>query len=72
MLTADFPRELVTSTDAYLGLSFEVTSRLGERSGGTDLGLQVVTHWRCGFGPLGKIVELATSTLVRRGRSSRT
>ncbi len=59
VLTADFPRELVTSTDAYLGLSFEVTSRLGVRSGGTDLQLRVVTHWPRGLGPVVKIVELA-------------
>ena len=59
VLTADVPRELVTSTDAYFGLRFEVTSRLGERSGGTDLQLRVATRWRRGFGPVAKIVELA-------------
>ena len=58
VLTADVPRELVTWTDAYFGLKFEVTSRLSGRSGGTDLQLRVATHWRRGFGPVGKIVEL--------------
>ena len=37
VLTAEVPRELVTRTDAYFGLQFEVTSRLSGRSGGTDL-----------------------------------
>jgi len=56
---SDTGRELVTSTDAYVGLRFEVTSRLTERSGGTDLGLRVVTHWPRGLAPFGKLVELA-------------
>ncbi len=59
VLTADVPRELVTSTAAYFGLQFEVTSRLSRRSGGTDLQLRAATHWRRGFGPVAKIVELA-------------
>ena len=59
VLTAEAPRLLVTSTDAYFGLRFEVTSRLSERSGGTDLQLHVATHWRRGLGPLARIVELA-------------
>jgi uncharacterized protein YndB with AHSA1/START domain len=59
VLTADAPRELVTWTDAYLGLQFEVASRLIERSGGTDLRLRATTHWRRGLGPVGRIVELA-------------
>ena len=46
VLAADVPHSLVTTTDAYLGLSFEVSSRLSERSGGTDLALHVATHWR--------------------------
>ena len=58
VLTADVPHELLTTTDAYFGLKFEVTSRLSERSGGTDLRLRVATRWRRGFGPVGKIAEL--------------
>ena len=59
VLSADPPRELVTRTDAYLGLSVGVTSRLIGRGGGTDLRLHAVTHWRRGLGPVAKIVELA-------------
>jgi uncharacterized protein YndB with AHSA1/START domain len=59
VLTSDVPHELVTSTDAYLGLRFEVTSRLSERSGGTDLQLRVATRWRRGLGPVAKLVERA-------------
>ena len=59
VLAADAARRLVTSTDAYLGLRFEVISRLSERSGGTDLQLHVETHWRRGLGPVARIVELA-------------
>jgi uncharacterized protein YndB with AHSA1/START domain len=59
VLTAEVPRELVTRTDAYFGLQFEVTSRLSGRSGGTDLQLRAATHWRRRLGPVAKIVELA-------------
>ena len=59
MLTADVPRELVTRTDAYLGLRFVVASRLSERAGGTDLQLRVTTQWRRGFAPIARIVERA-------------
>ena len=57
VLTAEVPYELVTRTDAYLGLQFEVTSRLRGSSGGTDLHLRVQTHWRRGLGPVAKIAE---------------
>ena len=59
VLTADAPHELVTSTDAYLGLEFEVVSRLSARSGGTDLQLRVSTHWRRRLGPVATLIELA-------------
>jgi uncharacterized protein YndB with AHSA1/START domain len=59
VLSAEQPRELVTTSDAYLGLQLEVTSLLTARSGGTDLQLHVVTRWRRGLGPVGKLVELA-------------
>ena len=59
VLTADAPRELVTRTDAYLGLRFVVASRLSERAGGTDLQLRVTTQWRRGFAPIARIVERA-------------
>jgi uncharacterized protein YndB with AHSA1/START domain len=59
VLAAEVPRELVTRTDAYLGLQFEVTSRLTGRLGGTDLELRVTAHWRRRLGPVARIVELA-------------
>ena len=59
VLSADVSRELVTRTDAYFGLRFVVTSSLSERAGGTDLRLRVMTQWRRGFTPVGKLVERA-------------
>ena len=59
VVSADAPRVLVTRTDAYLGLSVEVTARLIERPGGTDLRLSVATHWRRSLGPVSKLVEMA-------------
>ena len=45
VLTAEAPREMVTRTDAYLGLQVEVRSRLSEKSGRTELRLRAETHW---------------------------
>ncbi|HEU4756864.1 MAG TPA: SRPBCC family protein [Agromyces sp.] len=59
VLTSDPPHELVTSTDAYLGLQFEVASRLTERAGGTDLRLRATTRGRRGFSAVAWIVERA-------------
>jgi hypothetical protein len=59
VLSAHVPRELVTTTDAYFGLRFEVTSRLSGRSDGTDLAIRVTTQWRRRFGPVARIVEMA-------------
>jgi hypothetical protein len=59
VVSARAPHELVTTTDAYLGLEFEVTSRLSARSGGTDLEMRVETRWRRRLGPLARIIELA-------------
>ena len=56
---ADNPTRLVTWTDAYFGLQFEVTSRLTERAGGTDLELTVETHWRSRRRLVEKVVERA-------------
>ncbi len=53
------PHQLVTRTEAYLGLQLEITSRLAERDGGTELRLVVVTHWRHRLGPVAWVVELA-------------
>lgn len=59
VVAARAPRELVTRTDAYLGLQLEVTSRIIERADGTDLRLAVVTHWRRRLGPVAELVEPA-------------
>lgn len=58
VLTSEVPHELLTSTHAYFGLQFEVTSLLSGRSGGTDLQLRVATHWRRGLGTVARLVEL--------------
>ena len=57
VLTSQAPVQLVTRTDAYLGLQLEVTSRLSGRAGGTDLELTAVTHWPRGRRLIGKLVE---------------
>lgn len=59
VLNADPPSELVTITDAYLGLQMDVISRLVESSGGTDLFFRVTTRWPRGRRLLGRLVELA-------------
>lgn len=59
VVAAERPNLLVTSTDAYLGLRLEVTSRLEARGGGTQLDLHSVTHWPRGLGSVGRLVELA-------------
>jgi uncharacterized protein YndB with AHSA1/START domain len=59
VLIADPPRELVTRTDAYFGLQFELASRFSERAGGTDLQLRATTQWRRGFVAVARLVERA-------------
>ena len=59
VLVADHPHRLVTRTDAYLGLRFDVTSRLGVETGGTQLDLRTETHWPRGLRLFGRLVELA-------------
>ena len=67
VLNADPPRELVTTTDAYLGMQMDVISLLVEGSGGTDLQLLVTTRWPPRRRLLGRLVELA----VLNGREQR-
>jgi uncharacterized protein YndB with AHSA1/START domain len=55
----DKPRRLVTTTEAYLGLRFDVTSSLRAQSDGTLLELRAETHWPRGFGLIGRLVEAA-------------
>lgn len=59
VLTSSPPTRLLTRTHAYLGLQFEVTSQLTERSGGTDLQLTVGTVWPPGRRLLGRLIERA-------------
>ena len=59
VLAAESPKELVTRTDATLGLQLEVTSRLDERSGGTELQIHARAHWPRKLGPVAKLAELA-------------
>lgn len=59
VLSADMPSELVARTDAYFGLQFDVTSRLHEHAGGTELRIRAHTQWRRRLGPVAKLVEMA-------------
>ena len=56
---ADKPSLLITATEAYFGLRFDVRSSLTPQSGGTLLELHVETHWPRGLGLLGRLVEAA-------------
>jgi uncharacterized protein YndB with AHSA1/START domain len=44
-------------TNAYLGLSFDLTARLLPEQGGTRLLLEAQTHWPRGIGLLGRVAE---------------
>ncbi len=59
VLVADPPRRLVTRTDAYVGLRFDVASSLIPDGDGTRLDLHIETRWPRGLGLLGRLVELA-------------
>jgi hypothetical protein len=50
---------LATRTDAYLGLVFDVDSRLTPEGDGTRLSLRVETYWPRGRGLVGKVIERA-------------
>lgn len=51
------PVRLVTRTEAYLGLEFDITSRLTDRAGGPDLRLTTETRWPPGRRLLGRLVD---------------
>ncbi len=68
VLRAAVPTQLVTRTKAYLGLQFEVTSRLAARAGGTDLELTVETHWPPGLRLVGRLVERAVLSSREAGK----
>lgn len=57
VVAAERPRRLVTRTDAYFGLRFDVVSRLQAEGDGTRLDLHVETHWPRGLGLLGRLLE---------------
>ncbi len=59
LMEVDKPRRLMTATEAYFGLRFDVTSLLESQSGGTRLKLRVETRWPRGLSLLGKLVEAA-------------
>jgi uncharacterized protein YndB with AHSA1/START domain len=57
VVESSVPTRLLTRTDAYLGLRFEVTSRLTAHGDGTDLELTAVTHWPPGRRLIGTLLE---------------
>ena len=59
VMEAEQPRRLVTSTEASLGLRFNVSSWLEAEADGTRLRLRAQTQWPRGLGLLGRLVELA-------------
>ena len=59
VMEVDKPRRLMTATEAYFGLRFDVTSLLKSQSRGTLLELRAETYWPRGLGLLGKLVEAA-------------
>lgn len=67
VLGSDTPTRLVTRTEAYFGLELEVTSRLIERAGGTDLKMTVETHWR----PRRRLVTKVVERAILSGREAR-
>ncbi len=46
-------------TNAYFGLSFDLTAKLLPEQDGTRILLQAQTHWPKGLGLLGRVVEFA-------------
>jgi uncharacterized protein YndB with AHSA1/START domain len=66
VVASEAPTRLVTRTDASFGLVLEVTSRLVERAGGTDLRLAVETRWRSRHPLVQKVVERA---ILSRGEA---
>lgn len=53
------PRRLLTRTDAYLGLRFDVESRLVPSGDATQLILRAETWWPRALRPISKVLELA-------------
>jgi uncharacterized protein YndB with AHSA1/START domain len=57
VVEADPPRGLLTHTDAYFGLRFDVASSLAPEGGGTRLGIRAHTLWPRGLGVVGRAIE---------------
>ena len=57
VVEAEQPRRLVTRTQAYLGVRFDVISWLEAEADGTRLSLRAETRWPRGLGLLGMLVE---------------
>lgn len=59
VIESDPPRRLLTKTDAYLGLRFDVESRLVPSGDGTHLILRAETWWPRSLRLVGQVIELA-------------
>lgn len=57
ILTSVVPVRLVTRTEAYLGLEFELISRLTRLAGGTELELTAQTRWPPGRRLIGRLAD---------------
>lgn len=59
IIESDPPRRLLTRTDAYLGLRFDVESQLLSSGDGTRLILRAETWWPRPLRLISKVIELA-------------
>jgi uncharacterized protein YndB with AHSA1/START domain len=59
VVSAESPGELVTRTDTSFGLQLDVSSRLVEHAGGTELRIDAEARWRPMLRPVAKVAELA-------------
>ncbi len=57
VVVADAPSHYVSTTQALLGLRFDLDAQLTPESGGTRLALEARTAWPTGLGWLGRGVE---------------
>jgi len=57
VVVADAPSRYVSTTQALLGLRFDLEAQLTPESGGTRLALEARTAWPTGLGWLGRGVE---------------
>ena len=57
ILVADAPSRYVSTTQALLGLRFDLEAQLRPEQGGTRLALEARTEWPRGLNLMGRIVE---------------